>query len=66
MRWAATNMTHVTIDEVSVFESRPSQYFQTSGMSDVVGRAKWRRWQGQLGAPASEHRTAPAERKEDR
>lgn len=47
-RWWATDMTHVRIDGRVAMQARPMQFFQTSGRSDVVGRAKWRRWEGEL------------------
>lgn len=46
--WVASNMTRVRIDGQTVFESRPFQVFQVTGRSDVVGRSKWRRWQGTI------------------
>ena len=32
----------------TAFEAKPLQMFQVSGRSDVVGRTKWRRWEGTL------------------
>ncbi|TDJ67696.1 MAG: hypothetical protein E2O39_14420 [Planctomycetota bacterium] len=47
-RWCATNMTHVVLEGRTAFESKRLQMFQVTGRSDVVGRAKWRRWAGTL------------------
>ena len=44
--WGASNMTFVDVDGERVFAARPFQVFQTGGRADVVGRAKWRRWEG--------------------
>jgi hypothetical protein len=46
LRWGAVDMTHVTVNGAEVFRARPQQFFQVNGRSNVVGTAKWRRWEG--------------------
>ena len=45
-RWVAVGPTFVELSGERVFAARPHQVFQTSGRSDVVGRAPWRLWSG--------------------
>lgn len=45
-RWDVVGATFLEVDGAAVFSARPFQVFQTNGRSDVVGRARWRRWWG--------------------